>query len=192
MNISENKGRWPPVYDFNQLGQQIKDLIDDGSLFDQFFVSNCDGTDFFQGDIVSLKSTPAYIDKDGDIAIIDEDFSYWVILGNTCDLSRSPETVYGVAVPHLTHITPLMPIPHNIPANVLGNLRKYKLYKRIFIPGWKSEGNDFFMDLTVMSSIEKQCLTNHSHVIARLNFKTWLLLHSCLVRYLARDDGRHD
>lgn len=192
MNISENIGRWPPVYDFEELGQQIKDLINDGSIFHQFFVPYINGTELFQGDIISLKNAPVYIDKDGDIAIIDEDFNYWVILGSTCDLARNIATDGDSTLPHLTHISPLIPVPSDIPTNILNNLKKYKLYKRVFIPRWGSEENDFYVDLTIMNSIEKQCLIDYSYVTARLNFKTWLLLHSCLVRYLARDDGRHD
>ena len=192
MNISENVGRWPPVYDFDELGQQIKDLINDGSIFHQFFVPQINETELFQGDIVSLKNDPVYIDKDGDIAIIDGGFDHWVILGNTCDLARNLTADGDSALPHLTHISPLIPVPQDTPTNILNNLKKYKLYKRVFIPRWGNEENDFYIDLTIMNSIEKQCLIDHSEITARLNFKTWLLLHSCLVRYLARDDGRHD
>ncbi len=192
MNISENFGRWPPIYDFKELGQQIKELINDGSIFHHFFVPDVNGAEFFQGDIISLKSAPVYIDSDGDVAIIDEEFPYWVILGNTCDLARFLSHDNTSKIPHLTHISPLIPVPHDIPDDILNNLKKYKLYKRIFIPRWGNENNDFYIDLTIINSIEKQCLIDHSSIKARLNFKTWLLLHSCLVRYLARDDGRHD
>ncbi len=192
MNIAENFGRWPPIYDFNELGKQIKELINDGSIFHHFFVPDVDGAELFQGDIITLKSDPVYIDSDGDVAIIDEEFSYWVILGNTCDLARDLSQNSSLKIPHLTHITPLIPIPQDIPDDILGNFKKYKFYKRVFIPRWDSEDNDFFIDLTIINSIEKQCLIDHSNIEARLNFKTWLLLHSCLVRYLARDDGRHE
>jgi hypothetical protein len=192
MNVSENFGRWPPVYDFNELGQQIKELIDDGSIFHHFFIHGVIGEEFFQGDIITLKSDPVYIDSDGDVAIIDEEFQYWVILGNTCDLARDLSKDTSLIIPQLTHISPLIPIPQDIPDDILGNFKKYKLYKRVFIPRWGSIGNDFYIDLTIINSIEKQCLIDHSNIAARLNFKTWLLLHSCLVRYLARDDGRHD
>lgn len=192
MNISENFGRWPPIYDFKELGQQIKALINDGSIFHHFFAPDVNGAEFFQGDIISLKSDPVYIDIDGDIAIIDENFSYWVILGNTCDLAQDLPQDSLLKIPHLTHISPLIPVPHDIPDGILGNFKRYKLYKRVFIPRWGNEDNDFYIDLTIINSIEKRCLIDHSDIKARLNFKTWLLLHSCLVRYLARDDGRHD
>jgi hypothetical protein len=31
-----------------------------------------------------------------------------------------------------------------------------------------------------------------THVVARMSRLGWVLLHSCLVRFLARDDGRFD
>lgn len=192
MNLSENVGRWPPVYDFEELAKQIKDLINDGSIFNQFFVSHIGEEGLFQGDIVSLKKDPVYLDKDGDISIIDEDFNYWIIIGNTCDLARVITPNEHSISPHLTHVSPLIPLPKDTPASVLDNLKRYKLYKRVFLPKWGDEKNDFYIDLTIINSIEKQCLIDHSNITARLNFKTWLLLHSCLVRYLARDDGRHD
>lgn len=192
MNISENLGRWPPIYDFEELGQQIKELINDGSIFHRFYTSKISEPELCQGDIVTLKNDPVYIDKDGDIAVIDEEFDYWLIIGNTCDLARDLSIDSSLRFPHLTHISPLIQIPHDIPSQILANLKKYKLFKKVFIPKWGNEVNDYYLDLTIIVSIEKQCLVNHSSTAARLNFKTWLLLHSCLVRYLARDDGRHD
>lgn len=193
MNTSENIGRWPPVYDFAELGQQIKNLINDGSIFSQFYHSNTIEPNLCQGDIISLKQTPIYIDKDGDVAEIDEEYSHWIILGNTCDLSRELSTDSSSSIPQLTHISPLIPIPKDTPSNVLDSLKKYKLFKKVLIPKWKADDdNDYYLDLTIIIPIEKQCLSLHSTVTARLKFETWLLLHSCLVRYLARDDGRHD
>lgn len=192
MNISENVGRWPPIYDFEELGQQIRTLVKDGSIFYQFFDPNIYNKDFFQGDIVSLKTDPIYIDKDGDISIIDESVNYWIILGNTCDLSRELTSNDHSVLPHLTHISPLFTIPKDIPLSILNDMKQYKFYKKVFIPRWCADENDYYIDLTIMNSIEKQYLINHSNITARLNFKTWLLLHSCLVRYLARDDGRND
>ncbi len=194
MNVSENVGRWPPIYDFEELGRQIKSLIDDGSIFYQFFAPyiNKNEKAFFQGDIISLKNNPVYIDGDGDVSIIDDEYNYWVILGNTCDLSRSIPINEASSIPQLTQVSPLIPVPHDTPGNVLYNFKKYKFFKRVFIPRWDNEEKDFYIDLTIINSIERQCLINHSEVLARLNFKTWLLLHSCLVRYIARDDGRND
>lgn len=192
MNISENFGRWPPVYDFEELAEQIKALINDGTIFYDFFNPNINNSELYQGDIVLLQNDPVYIDKDGDISVINENFKYWVILGNTCDLSRDLTPNAISTLPHLTHVSPLNPVPKDIPPDILNNLKKYKLYKRVFIPRWGEEENDYFIDLTIINSIEKQCLIDQSDIKARLTFKTWILLHSCLVRYLARDDGRND
>ena len=192
MNSLQNINRWPPIYDFEELGQQINKLINDESIFDQFYELQILNTEFYQGDIINFSGNPIYIDKDGDVAIIDEDYDFWIILGNTCDLSRSIAPSHSTTFPHLTHISPLIPLPLDTPPDIVGNFKKYKLYKRIFIPNWGDAHHDYYIDLTMINSVERQCLIDKSKVVARLKYETWILLHSCLVRYLARDDGRND
>lgn len=192
MNSLQNSNRWPPIYDFEELGQQINKLIKDESIFSQFYELQISNTELCQGDIIGFNGNPIYIDKDGDVSIIDEDYNFWIILGNTCDLSRTIAQSSNTAFPHLTHISPLIPIPTNTPPDIVGNFKKYKFYKRIFVPSWVTSQHDYYIDLTMINSIEKQCLVDKSKVAARLKYETWILLHSCLVRYLARDDGRND
>lgn len=184
----DNAGRWPPVYDFKELGKQIKKLVADGSIFNQFYHLKVDTNEFFQGDVLLLDNNPFYIDKEGDISLLEGEFKHWLILGNTCDLARDSSGT----IPHLTHITPIIPIREDIPANLLSDLKKYKLYKKLYLPDWNGGLVHYYIDLTLINSVEKTYLVNHAQIAARLHFKTWLLLHSCLVRYLARDDGRHD
>ena len=62
----DNAGRWPPVYDFKELGRQIKELVADGSIFNQFYHLKADKNEFFQGDVLLLDNNPFYIDKEGD------------------------------------------------------------------------------------------------------------------------------
>lgn len=192
MNALQNSNRWPPIYDFEELGQQINKLIKDESIFNQFYELQISNTELFQGDIIGFNGNPIYIDKDGDVSIIDEDYDFWIILGNTCDLSRTISPSNNTVFPHLTHISPLIPIPSDTPPDIVGNFKKYKFYKRIFVPNWVTAQYDYYVDLTMINSIEKQCLIDRSKVVARLRYETWILLHSCLVRYLARDDGRND
>jgi hypothetical protein len=190
--MNDNSGRWPPVYDFEELGKQINDLISSGTLFSRFYELRIPENTFYQGDIVSLNSSPVYIDKDGDIGEIDENFTYWLILGNTCDLARENNICNEGQSPHLTQVTPLIPIESDLPMDILSNLKKYKLFKRMYIPGWQKSTCDYYLDFTLINSIEKNCLIKNAPVVARLHLKSWVLLHSCLVRYLARDDGRND
>lgn len=190
MNAYEDIGRWPPVYDFEQLANVIKDLIKSGEIFRQFFLSPVANAEFFQGDIIKLSGQPCYIDESGDISVLDQSFDYWIILGNTCDLSRTFSESKSDA-PHLTHVSPLIPIDSRIPDTVLANLRQFKLFKKMIIPSWKNN-QDYYLDFTIISSIDKQCLVNNASVEARLMRNSWFLFHACLVRYLARDDGRND
>ena len=41
-------------------------------------------------------------------------------------------------------------------------------------------------------TVHKSVFPEHARVVARMQYAAWVLLHSCLVRFLARDDGRHE
>ncbi len=179
--------RWPPVYDFDELGKEINSLVSSCGIFDEFFLEENLNLNLCQGDIVKFPGQFPFIDESGSIAIIDGNYDYWLILGNTCDLHRN------LPSPHLSHISPLIPLDSDAPENVVRGLRSYNSYKKFFIPRWDDSVNKCFtIDFTLMASVDKNCLLNVTELTARLTFKSWLLLHSCLVRYLARDDGRHD
>lgn len=189
--MDNQSGIWPPVYDFEQLGQQINALIDDGSIFSQFYeLHNKDH--LCQGDVVALKSNPIFIDEDGEIALIEEEYPYWLILGNTCDLARENNSSGVIGLPHLTHITPLIPLEEDVPPPILSDFRHYKYFKRMYLPPWERSLNHHYVDFTIINSVEKNFLVKKGTVEARMNFNSWILFHSCIVRYLARDDGRND
>lgn len=192
INVYEDVGRWPPVYDFEELANVIKKLINSEELFKQFFKLYIKDTELLQGDIVNFKGYPCYIDASGDISALEQEYNHWMILGNSCDLARtSLQADSSLGLPHLTHITPLIPIDRNIPRQVLTDLKKFKLFKKMFVPSWSSNQN-YYIDFTIITSIEKKCLLNNALVEARLRRNSWFLFHACLVRYLARDDGRND
>jgi hypothetical protein len=185
--MSDLECRWPPVYDFDGLGAEINRLVLDCGIFEQFFHRRNLSLDLCQGDILEFPGQFPYIDKNGNINIIDEDYDYWIILGNTCDLHRD------LPSPHFSHITPLISLKSGTPPHILQGLRSYDSYKKFYIPSWESHSNQsFFIDFTLMCSVDKECLQNVTKLTTRLTRKSWLLLHSCMVRYLARDDGRHD
>ncbi len=179
--------RWPPAYNFEDLGANIKDLLDSQSIF-SFFYSNPDSRepDFCQGDIVELETGFPFIDSDGDIAIT-EGIKFWLIVGNTCDLSRD------IAEVEYTEVIPLDYIPDALPKGDLTNLKHYRAYRRFYIPDWEDlMGNGYLADFTMICCTQKEVLTKVANRVARLDYRSWVLLHACLVRYLARDDGRHD
>ncbi len=187
MNTADPECRWPPVYDFDSLGSEINKLVANQSIFDVFFHQRNLDSGLYQGDILRYPGIFPFIDEDGNVQVMEETFDYWLILGNTCDLDRE------LPSPHLSHIVPLTSLEEDIPDEILSGLMSYNSYKRFFIPSWDSSiASGFILNFTYICSVDKKSLLNHAQVRARLTFKSWLLLHSCLVRYLARDDGRHD
>lgn len=178
MNCSVN--RWPPVYDFDSLKEEIKLLVDRG-LEEGFYNESPDLDDFFQGDIFELTMDFPYIDENGDIAAIESD--QWLILGNTCDITRDD-------LPY-TNIIPLDELD-NVPADIIEKLKLFQNYKKIFFPNISSEKSGYVADFTKICSVEKTLLLKEAKKISELKYPSWVLFHSCIVRYFARDDGRHD
>lgn len=187
MSDSTLQCRWPPVYDFEELGSQINKLVSREEIFDVFFLSQLSDEILCQGDILKFPGQFPFVDQDGNIQILEEEYDYWIILGNTCDLQRDLDP------PSFTHIVPLVPLVKEDPESTISGLRSYDSWKRFYIPNWDSIGElGFYINFTCICSIDKKCLSKNTELSARLTRTSWVLLHSCLVRYLARDDGRHD
>jgi len=107
--------RWPPVYDFDSLQTEIKALVAKG-LEENFYNKNPNLEDFFQGDIIELDMLFPYIDNNGDIAAIES--RKWLILGNTCDISRDD-------LPY-TNIIPLDELGNDVPSEIINNLKNFQ------------------------------------------------------------------
>lgn len=180
--------RWPPVYDFEDLKSQIKELQERDELCKQYYVFAPQPT-YCQGDIISFEAEFPFITDGGDIAIDEEPHKYWLIIGNTCDLARD------VGSEPYSNVIPLQEIDPSIPESTLDSLKKYVPYKKHFIPTWNEELTPigFIADFTKICTIEKKVLISDTSIKQKeMSQLSWFLLHSCLVRYLARDDGRHD
>jgi len=173
--------RWPPVYDFDSLQSEIKTLVDKG-LEENFYNKNPNLKDFFQGDIIELDMLFPYIDKNGDIAAIES--KKWLILGNTCDITRDD-------LPY-TNIIPLDELKDDVPFEIIEKLKKFQSYKKIFFPAISKDSFGHVAEFTQVCSIEKTYLMNKAKKITELEYHAWVLFHSCIVRYFARDDGRND
>jgi hypothetical protein len=187
MNFQAPAGRWPPTYDFDTLATQIREIVGNRSIFNVFFTSATEDAERYQGDIVSFSGNMPIIDAEGDVSVIDDIFEHWMIIGNTCDLSRIENDE------SCSHISPLVPITEDTPSEIILGLQGYKNYKKFFIPNWANPAAlGYYIDFTLICSINKFCLFENCVTVARLNWISWLLLHSCLVRYLARDDGRNE
>jgi hypothetical protein len=186
MSMQNAEGIWPPTYDAEDLAKQISSLVKDQKIFNAFYQEIALEVDLCQGDIISLSSVMPVIDENGDLAILDN-YDYWILLGNTCDLARD------VADCRYTHICPLAAIEDDIPYDVLTSLRNYRMSRRIYVPDWDGRNErGYTLDLTLVTSIDKECLLSNANRVARMGMYAWLLLHSCLVRFLARDDRRFD
>lgn len=173
--------RWPPVYDFVDLQKQIKTLIDDG-VEDDFYNNYPNNDEFYQGDIIELEAPFPFINEDGDIAVYNT--KKWLILGNTCDITREDL--------NFTNIIPLDEIDSDIPRNILNDLRRFQSFKKTYFPDINKKHNGYVADLTNICSINKSFLNKNATKTSELTYPAWILFHSCIVRYFARDDGRHD
>lgn len=179
MSCSAN--RWPPVYDFESLKIQIKELLDKG-LDEGFYKKSHSDDSFFQGDIIALNSNFPYIDENGDI--VAEESQIWLILGNTCDMTRNDL--------HYTNIIPLEILELDFSEDILSKLKSFQNYKRVFFPDISKNSKGYVADFTKICTIEKSFLIENAQKINELEFHSWVLFHSCIIRYFARDDGRND
>lgn len=180
-----SEGRWPPVYDAAGLRRMIEDLVNDEAFSVRFWeLVLRDGV--CQGDVVHLDSTVPVLDDTGQPALTDS-CKHWLVLGNTCDFSRDAEDV------EWTHFAPLVDVGVEPRRELLQAYRTYRYSRQFYVPPWP--GGDYshrVADFTRPVTVHKRAFTDAARVVARMQFPAWVLLNSCLVRYLARDDGRHD
>lgn len=179
-------GRWPPVYDFEGLAEQIRSLVESELIFGEFYDRTPADPPPCQGDVVGLASPVPYVDSEGDVSLREDNEPAWLVVGNTCDIARKGDAADYCAMAPLFRITPVEPL------EVRSAMRRYSVYRRFYLPDWQNDREPgYYADLTLICPIEKRLITAHDCVLARMLQKSWLLLHSCLVRFLARDDGRH-
>lgn len=179
--------RWPPIYDAEELKGTIKKLSTSHELTKHFYTVPV-GRNAFQGDIIELKSALPLIWKDGKPGI-KQDIERWMVIGNTCDIDRSLDDVT---------YTQVIPIAQVVNEDVKASDRQlfltYGYFRRFYLPPWDETIAEeiYFADFTRPVTIHKEALAQHATRITSMTFDSWLLLHSCLVRFLARDDGRND
>ncbi|WOE69067.1 hypothetical protein RZR97_08085 [Hydrogenimonas thermophila] len=177
--------RWATIYDFEELQNQIKQIVK-SNYTKGFYKLSIDKHSLFQGDIIKLDKKFAYLNKDGQFQA--EYFSgFWIILGNSCDFDRDIKDL------PFTNITPMQKLNGDVPEKIINGLKNFQNYKHMYIPSFDSN-DEYFIDFTKIMTISKEYLKSdiYNFKIAELTFDSWILLHSCLVRYFARDDGRND
>ncbi len=171
--------RWPPVHDEDDLAKAIQNAQRGiGKTF--YELTLVDG--WCQGDIIKLDGAMPVVDESGEATIRDFPTNHWMLLGNSCDLTRELDDVQW------TTAVPLLSVDRL--GLELESAKTYTTARVFFVPSWDEQG-DFYCDLTLTASISRQWL-NEQQPVARLRQASWTLLNACLVRYLARNDGRND
>jgi len=190
--------RWPPVYDFDSLIREIRRLTTHADIATEFYEWRRDRStevpaDVCQGDVVWLPSDVPVILEDGLPSAMEHPDEAWLVVGNTCDFSRSLEEAQW------TQLVPVMSIGtvSDIDGAGLAALRQYTQSRRFFVPPWSSrvDGQVYVADFLRPVGVDKRALQGVSPagaVQARMSRAAWILLNACLVRFLARDDGRYD
>lgn len=186
--IDPTRERWPPVYDADDLQRVIIELATE-RIFDSFYWPVRDDPVVCQGDVVELTAEVPYIDASG-VAVASAEALRWLVIGNTCDFARAEADVAW------TQLVPLVDIGlgQDVTPSDMGALRRYRYSRRFYVPPWPELGEDrhHFADFLRPVAAEKGAFGRAAKVVSRMSFKAWVLLHSCLVRFLARDDGRFD
>jgi hypothetical protein len=182
-------GRWPSVVDAETLSSAITSIVNAGTEFDKRFYQDdlSKGGIACQGDVVQLRAASPMLDEDGRPIVTDTEFDQWLIVGNTCDIDREEE--------HYSLIAPLIYIRREVTGDELRAFRRYEYCKRFYIPPWPNGSNEshHFADFMQLVTIDKAAFRpDCARVVARLEFPAWALLNACIVRFLARGDGRFD
>src|SRR5690349_3556114 len=87
--IMAPEGRWPPVYDAEDLAACIDELVRAEDFDARFWdLRPIDPGDVFQGDVIALQTAVPLLDEQGQPVATDE-CAFWLVTGNTCDFARS-------------------------------------------------------------------------------------------------------
>jgi hypothetical protein len=177
--------RWPPIYDAQQLAEQIKDLSSRGELNKQFYSNEVLDVPWCQGDVIELSSQFPYIDHDGEPSVLESpSCGYWLLMSNTCDLTRNLADVRWANLVPLFEVQPSK--------EELDVLQQYSQSRKFYAPPWAPEIQHMVAELTMPITVDRRCLDGRAVRVASMSRIAWYLFHSCIVRYLARDDGRLD
>jgi hypothetical protein len=189
--------RWPPVYDAEDLVREIKKLTEHTDVAEAFYEWRRDRSttvpeDVCQGDVIELVSDVPVILEDGQPGTMDHPERFWLVIGNTCDFDRHLKDV------RWTQLVPIVAlgVTSHLSRTDVAAARKYTQARSFHVPSWSHtlEQHVHVADLLRPVGIDKRVLQGPNAVglvHARLSRAAWILLNACLVRFLARDDGRY-
>jgi hypothetical protein len=180
--------RWPPAYDADDLKKMIGEIAGRDDLRKAIYApSLTEGGPLCQGDVLRFSSPAPVIDAGG-ASVALGDFGFWLVIGNTCDFHRPIESVAW------TQVVPLVQFTKGVNEQHLEDLTKYRASRVFYTPYWREAEIEpiFAAELVRPVALHKKVIGQQATVVARMSRLGWMLLHACLVRFLARDDGRFD
>lgn len=190
----EQGERWPPVYDLEDLVRDIKTLVDHPHIQNDFYLwrrerSTEVHSDICQGDIVTFGSEVPVIGPDGDPLLVDHPERLWMVVGNTCDFARDVDSVQWTQMVPIAALGPLA----DLSASERASATRYTYTRRFYLPPWSQAVEDqlHVAELLQPVAVDKRAVLQHATLDARMSHTAWMLLNACLVRFLARDDGRY-
>lgn len=182
--------RWPPVYDADALKGYIAKLAaSDADLHKVFYASSTEsGGASCQGDIVERQLGIPGIDEQGE-PTLDGTSRYWLVIGNTCDFDRPVDEAAWTQVVPIDELS----LDDPLAQQSLPDARSYRYARHFFLPAWTGASPNTLYSANFLRPVAvHKAGIGAFKVVARMDRPAWILLHSCLVRFLARDDGRFD
>jgi hypothetical protein len=176
-----------------------KTTIDDEVLFNdvikrifgatrtRFFVIGFDARVPCQGDVVKLEIDIPIFDSDRS-SVANEGGRYWLVLGQSCDISRVTNTDSSSHIP----IVPLIPMSSmKLDHEVALEIRKYQVNKLFYVPAWSEATEGYVADCTRTVALCSTILKSRAQVIARMRSEARSLLLACVTRLFYRADSRY-
>lgn len=177
------KGRWPSICDADDLSRQIDKAALDLRTVQFYDLILREDPLLCCGDVLQLDCPVPTIDGDGE-PVISDGSGLWLAIGNTCDFDRDRSQVIW------TQVVPLEPVTAD--SGRVSELLLYKAYRRFYLPPWPSHNRSYLADFLRPVALHRDAIGRKATVVARMTMPAWVLLHSCLIRFIARDDGRFD
>src|SRR5450432_2767444 len=132
--------RWPPVYDADDLANQIRQLTEGERLEREFFEWRLDRSitipgDICQGDVVVLKSGVPVILEDGQPGTLEHPESAWLVIGNSCDFNRRIDDARWTQLVPIGNVGPL----GEVSSSQVSAARRYTQARRFYVPPWSAQ-----------------------------------------------------
>jgi hypothetical protein len=182
-DLSE-KRPWPPVYDSAQLASTIRQLSK--GLPKDFYLPSITDLEPCQGDVFALNADVPVIGADADAVVI-EPAQHWLVLANTCDVSRAFD---GDGDVDYIAVVPIFPATE-LDDGVVQNAQACLLTRLFYLPPWDGSITAHIADFTCPVSMHREAARNHAKIVARMRLESWVLLNASLVRTLCREDRRN-